>query len=210
MKAVILAGGLGTRLSEETYKVPKPMVEIGERPILWHIMKIYSHFGIDEFIICLGYKGYIIKEFFLNYFHHTSDVSIDVNSGNVEVHRKNSESWKITLVDTGFLKRQVEEWGLDEDGCRTREDVFVDAYDARVLDKWWDELWEYDYPINEFYFSKVWQDKGTGLDEKLKDLIWKDYVDKWEFEKYGLRNQLADDFRNCKSIIPDDFIEELH
>ena len=103
MKVVILAGGLGTRISEETYLKPKPMVEIGGKPILWHIMKIYSHFGINEFIVCCGYKGYVIKEYFANYFLHTSDVTIDMEDGNISVHKRNAEPLKITLVDTGAL-----------------------------------------------------------------------------------------------------------
>lgn len=102
MKAVILAGGYGTRLSEETVIKPKPMVEIGGEPILWHIMKLYSHYGINDFIICLGYKGYIIKEFFANYFLHQSDVTIDLKSNQMEVHNNTSEPWKVTLVDTGI------------------------------------------------------------------------------------------------------------
>ena len=101
MKVVILAGGLGTRLSEETTLRPKPMVEIGGKPILWHIMKIYSHYGYNEFIICLGYKGYIIKEFFANYFLHQSDVTIDLSSNKLEIHNNSSEPWKVTLIDTG-------------------------------------------------------------------------------------------------------------
>jgi len=101
MKVVILAGGLGTRLSEETKVIPKPMVEIGGKPILWHIMKIYSHYGFNEFIICLGYKGYMIKEYFANYFLHRSDVTIDVCSNKVTIHNNNCEPWKVTLVDTG-------------------------------------------------------------------------------------------------------------
>lgn len=101
MKAVILAGGLGTRLSEETSIRPKPMVEIGGKPILWHIMKIYSQYGINEFIICLGYKGYFIKEYFSNYFLHMSDVTFDMQNNSVEVHNKRAEPWKVTLVDTG-------------------------------------------------------------------------------------------------------------
>lgn len=101
MKAVILAGGYGTRLSEETHLKPKPMVEIGGKPILWHILKIYSHFNINEFIICLGYKGYLIKEYFANYSLHTSDITFDFKSGKTIVHRKQSENWKVTLVDTG-------------------------------------------------------------------------------------------------------------
>lgn len=102
MKAVILAGGLGSRLSEETDLRPKPMVEIGGKPILWHIMKIYSHYGINEFIICLGYKGYFIKEYFANYFLHQSNVTIDLKTNSVEVHHSTSEPWKVTLIDTGF------------------------------------------------------------------------------------------------------------
>ena len=101
MKVVILAGGLGSRLSEETRLRPKPLVEIGGRPILWHIMKIYGHFGFTEFIICLGYKGYLIKEFFSNYFLHLSDVTIDLARSKVQVHRTMSEPWHVTLVDTG-------------------------------------------------------------------------------------------------------------
>lgn len=101
MKAIILAGGLGTRLSEETHIRPKPMLEIGGKPILWHIMKIYSHYGISEFIICLGYKGYIIKEYFSNYFLHQSDVTLDLENNTINYHNERSEPWKITLVDTG-------------------------------------------------------------------------------------------------------------
>ncbi|MDM7273525.1 glucose-1-phosphate cytidylyltransferase [Sulfurihydrogenibium azorense] len=102
MKVVILAGGFGTRLSEETDIKPKPMVEIGGKPILWHIMKIYSSYGFNDFIICLGYKGYIIKEFFANYFFHTSDVTIDLKDNKIEVHSVKAEPWKVTLVDTGL------------------------------------------------------------------------------------------------------------
>lgn len=101
MKAVILAGGLGTRLSEETSTRPKPMVEIGGRPILWHILKIYSAHGINEFVICAGYKGYIIKEYFANYFLHMSDVTFDMVNNSMAVHHKNAEPWKVTIVDTG-------------------------------------------------------------------------------------------------------------
>ena len=101
MKAVILAGGLGTRLAEETSLRPKPMVEVGGKPILWHIMKIYSTHGVNEFIICLGYKGYLIKEYFANYFLHTSDITLDMKNNSMEVHQNNSEPWKVTLVDTG-------------------------------------------------------------------------------------------------------------
>ena len=101
MKAVILAGGLGTRLSEETSVRPKPMVEIGGKPILWHIMKMYSHYGINDFIICCGYKGYVIKEYFANYFLHMSDVTFDMQHNEMHVHEKRAEPWKVTLIDTG-------------------------------------------------------------------------------------------------------------
>lgn len=103
MKAVILAGGLGTRLSEETEVKPKPMVEIGGRPILWHIMKIYSAHGVNDFVICLGYKGYLIKEYFANYFLHMSDVTFDMKNNRMEVLQKNVEPWRVTLIDTGEL-----------------------------------------------------------------------------------------------------------
>ncbi len=101
MKVVILAGGLGTRLSEETAARPKPMVEIGERPILWHIMKTYSHYGFSDFIVCLGYKGYVIKEYFSNYFLHMSDVTFDMRDNSMKVHQNAAEPWRVTLVDTG-------------------------------------------------------------------------------------------------------------
>lgn len=128
MKAVILAGGLGTRLSEETSLRPKPMVEIGGKPILWHIMKIYSHYGINEFVVCLGYRGYMIKEYFANYFLHLSDVTFDLKQNTMETHQSHSESWKVTLVDTGDhsmtggrLKRIAKFLG-DEDFCFTYGD----------------------------------------------------------------------------------------
>lgn len=101
MKAVILAGGLGTRLSEETVTKPKPMVEIGGKPILWHIMKMYSHHGINDFIICCGYKGYVIKEYFANYFMHMSDITFNMRDNEMTVHQKRAELWTVTLVDTG-------------------------------------------------------------------------------------------------------------
>jgi glucose-1-phosphate cytidylyltransferase len=129
MKAVILAGGLGSRLSEETSVRPKPMVEIGGKPILWHIMKIYSAHGINDFVICLGYKGYLIKEFFANYFLHTCDITFDVSRNEMEIHQSTAEPWKVTLVDTGEstltggrLKR-VMEYVRDEDAfCFTYGD----------------------------------------------------------------------------------------
>jgi len=128
VKAVILAGGMGTRLSEETSARPKPMVEIGGRPILWHIMKNYSASGISEFIICCGYRGYMIKEFFANYFLHTSDVTFDLRSNQMEVHEQHTEPWRVTLVDTGEhtltggrLKR-VREYVPNETFCFTYGD----------------------------------------------------------------------------------------
>ena len=101
MKLVILSGGKGTRISEESLLKPKPLIEIGNMPIIWHIMKIYSHFGIKEFIICCGYKGYLIKEYFANYSLHSSDVTVNIQKNTIEVHKKKAEDWKITLVDTG-------------------------------------------------------------------------------------------------------------
>ena len=101
MKVVLLAGGLGTRISEETDVRPKPMVEIGGKPILWHIMKIYSHYGFNEFIVCCGYKGHVIKEYFANYFLHQTDVTFDLGNNKMEIHKSSSENWKITLIDTG-------------------------------------------------------------------------------------------------------------
>ena len=101
MKTVILAGGLGTRISEESHLKPKPMIEIGGNPILWHIMKIYSAYGLNDFVICLGYKGYLIKEYFANYFLHTSDVTFDIQENSMQAHNRNAEPWKVTLIDTG-------------------------------------------------------------------------------------------------------------
>lgn len=102
MKVVIFAGGMGTRISEESHLKPKPMIEIGSKPILWHIMKMYSHFGFNEFIICLGYKGYVIKEYFLNYFLYNSDVTIDLASNDIEIHKSFADNFKVTLVETGL------------------------------------------------------------------------------------------------------------
>jgi glucose-1-phosphate cytidylyltransferase len=133
MKAVILAGGLGSRLSEETTVRPKPMVEIGGKPILWHIMKIYASHGVEEFVICLGYKGYLIKEFFANYQLHTCDVSLDLAHGGQEIHRSGTEPWKVTLIDTGEgtmtggrLKRVLPYVGGEEDFCFTYGDGLAD------------------------------------------------------------------------------------
>ena len=134
MRAVILAGGLGTRISEETGLRPKPMIEIGGKPILWHIMKIYAAHGLTEFVVCLGYKGYVIKEFFANYFLHTSDVTIDLRKNSLEVHNSQAEPWKITLVDTGDqtmtggrLKRIAHHLEPDELFCMTYGDGLSDV-----------------------------------------------------------------------------------
>ena len=134
MKAVILAGGYGTRISEETYLKPKPMVEIGGMPILWHIMKIYSNYGINDFIICCGYKGYIIKEYFKNYSLHMSDVTFDISKNSMKVHKKKAENWKITLVDTGEksntggrLKRVAKYLKNEKNFCFTYGDGLSDV-----------------------------------------------------------------------------------
>ena len=139
MKAVILAGGLGSRLSEETVLKPKPMIEIGGKPILWHIMKIYSAYGIHDFVICLGYKGYMIKEYFANYFLHTSDVTFDMEHNQMEVHQKHAEPWKVTLIDTGEntltggrLKR-ISSFLGDGDFCFTYGDGVADIDIGRLL-----------------------------------------------------------------------------
>ena len=139
MKAVILAGGLGTRISEETSARPKPMVEIGGKPILWHVMKIYSAHGINDFIICLGYKGYMIKEYFANYFLHMSDVTIDIKHNKLEIHQNSAEPWRVTLVDTGEntmtggrLKR-VSQYLDDEDFCLTYGDGVGDVDITRLV-----------------------------------------------------------------------------
>ena len=140
MKAVILAGGLGTRLSEETHLKPKPMVEIGGRPILWHIMKIYSAYGINEFVICAGYKGYIIKEYFANYLLHNSDVTFDLTTNALEVHEKRSESWRVTIVDTGHgtmtggRLRRVREYLGDSAFCFTYGDGVADIDIAALIE----------------------------------------------------------------------------
>jgi len=133
VKAVILAGGLGSRLSEETVERPKPMVEVGGRPILWHIMKIYAAHGVDEFIVCLGYRGYMIKEFFANYYLHTCDITFDLAEGGMEVHRSAAEPWKVTLVDTGGstmtggrLRRVMPYLENEEDFCLTYGDGVAD------------------------------------------------------------------------------------
>ena len=137
MKVVILAGGLGTRISEETHLTPKPMIEIGGMPILWHIMKIYGHAGLTEFVLCCGYKAYVIKEYFSNYFLHTSDVTIDVTNGSMKVRQRHAEPWQVTMIDTGLetmtggrLKRVADY--LDGPFCMTYGDGLIDL-DIRKL-----------------------------------------------------------------------------
>ncbi len=139
MKAVILAGGMGTRISEESHLRPKPMIEIGGMPILWHIMKIYSAHGVNDFIICLGYKGYVIKEYFANYYLHMSDVTFDIANNNMEVHQHGAEPWKVTLVDTGEgamtggrIKR-VRSYLGDEAFCMTYGDGVADIDIGKLI-----------------------------------------------------------------------------
>ncbi len=139
MKAVILAGGLGTRISEETGSKPKPMIEIGSKPILWHIMKIYSSFGVNDFVICCGYKGYMVKEYFANYFLHMSDVTFDMKNNKMEIHRKFAEPWNVTLVDTGIdtmtggrLKR-IKEYVNDKTFCFTYGDGVADIQIDKLI-----------------------------------------------------------------------------
>ena len=133
MKSVILAGGLGTRISEETHLKPKPMIEIGGKPVIWHIMKMYSYHGINDFIICCGYKGYVIKEYFANYFLHMSDITFNISENKMEVHKKDAEPWNITLIDTGEntltggrLKRVYEYLKEDSAFCFTYGDGVSD------------------------------------------------------------------------------------
>lgn len=139
MKVVILAGGMGTRISEETAIRPKPMVEIGGKPILWHIMKIYSSHGLNDFIICLGYKGYVIKEYFANYFLHMSDVTIDMSQNQMAVHQNSAEPWRVTLVDTGEGTmtggriRRIRKYLDEEDFCLTYGDGLGDVNITRLI-----------------------------------------------------------------------------
>lgn len=141
MKCVILAGGLGTRISEETHLKPKPMIEIGGKPILWHIMKIYSHYGINDFVICCGYKGYLIKEYFANYFLHMSDVTFDMEKNSMSVHERFAEPWRVTLVDTGEetltggrLKRVSKYLDSSEPFCFTYGDGVSDIDIGKLID----------------------------------------------------------------------------
>lgn len=141
MKAVILAGGLGTRISEDTVNRPKPMIEIGGKPILWHIMRIYSAYGVNDFVICCGYKGYMIKEYFANYFLHTSDVTFDMRTNDMQVHQQYSEPWKVTLVDTGESTmtggrlRRVKNFVQDEEAfCFTYGDGLSDVNITQLVE----------------------------------------------------------------------------
>jgi len=140
MKAVILAGGLGTRISEESHLKPKPMITIGGKPIIWHIMKIYSYYGVNEFIICLGYKGYVIKEYFANYFLHMSDVTFDMAKNEMQVHEQHAEPWKVTLVDTGEATqtggrlKAVRDYIGDETFCFTYGDGVSDINIADLIE----------------------------------------------------------------------------
>ena len=140
MKAVVLAGGLGTRITEETSNRPKPMIEIGGKPLLWHILKTYSHHGINEFVICCGYKGYVIKEYFANYFLHMSDVTFDMSKNTMEVHQRNAEPWKVTLVDTGENTmtggrvKRIADYVKDEEAfCLTYGDGLSDVNITKLL-----------------------------------------------------------------------------
>jgi glucose-1-phosphate cytidylyltransferase len=140
MKIVIFAGGMGTRISEESHLKPKPMIGIGDKPILWHIMKIYEHYGFNDFIICLGYKGYIIKEYFMHYFMHNSDVTIELNNNKVDVHYSNTESFKVTLIDTGLHTktagrlRRIKKYVGNEDFMLTYGDGLSDINLHELLD----------------------------------------------------------------------------
>ena len=140
MKAVILAGGFGTRISEETHLKPKPMIEVGDKPILWHIMKSYSSYGINDFVICCGYKGYMIKEYFANYFLHTSDVTFDMKNNEMNVHRKSAEPWKVTLVDTGLKTmtggrlKKIKKYVEDESFCFTYGDGVSDINITKLIE----------------------------------------------------------------------------
>lgn len=139
MKVVLLAGGLGTRISEESHLRPKPMIEIGGKPILWHIMKIYSSYGLNDFVVCCGYKGYVIKEYFANYFMHLSDVTFDLKNNKMEVHNNTSEPWKVTLVDTGENTmtggrvKRVKEYIGNETFCLTYGDGVADIQIDKLL-----------------------------------------------------------------------------
>jgi glucose-1-phosphate cytidylyltransferase len=179
MKAVILAGGLGTRISEETSTRPKPMVEIGGKPILWHIMKIYSHYGINDFVICCGYKGYVIKEYFANYFLHTSDVTFDMSNNTMEVHHRYAEPWKVTLVDTGESTltggrlARVKDYVKDEEAfCFTYGDGVSNVDIAQLIafhkEKGVDATLTATYPPGRFGALDIQSNKVLSFKEKPK------------------------------------------
>ena len=233
MKAVILAGGLGTRLSEETGTKPKPMVEIGGKPILWHIMKSYSAHGINDFIICCGYKGYVIKEYFTNYFLHMSDITFDIKNNSMQVHNKRAEEWTVTLVDTGDdsmtggrLKR-VKDYLIDEeDFCFTYGDGVSNVNISDLLKfhraHGKDATVTATYPPGRFGALEIRGDyvesfkekpKGDGaminggffvLKPKVIDLIEDDFTD-WED---GPLVQLADEGR-LLAFVHDDFWQPM-
>ena len=176
MKAVILAGGLGTRISEETLLKPKPLIEIGGMPILWHIMKLYSAYNVNEFIICCGYKGYMIKEYFANYFLHMSDVTFDIMNNKMHVHQKFAEPWKVTLVDTGLntmtggrLKR-VKQYLDNETFCFTYGDGLSDVNITKLIDfhksKKTQATITVVQPQGRFGKINLDSDKVTGFEEK--------------------------------------------
>lgn len=179
MKAVILAGGLGSRISEETSVRPKPMVEIGGKPILWHIMKIYSHYGINDFVICCGYKGYVIKEYFANYFLHMSDITFDMSNNRMEVHQHYAEPWRVTLVDTGEntmtggrLRRVRQYVEHDEAFCFTYGDGVSDVDIAKLIafhrEQGVDATLTATYPPGRFGALDTHADKVTSFKEKPK------------------------------------------
>jgi glucose-1-phosphate cytidylyltransferase len=176
MKAVILAGGLGSRLMEETQTRPKPMVEIGNRPILWHILKIYSSFGINDFVICLGYKGYVVKEYFANYFLHASDVTIDLGANTTEIRQAQAEPWRVTLVDTGEASmtggrlKRVGDYVADERFCFTYGDAVSDV-DIDALLAHHDAMGHLAtvtavQPPGRFGALRLGEDQVTGFEEK--------------------------------------------
>lgn len=177
MRAVILAGGLGTRISEETGSKPKPMIEIGGKPLLWHLMKIYSHHGINDFVLCLGFKGYVIKEYFANYFLHMSDVTIDMETNEVEVHHQHVEPWKITLVDTGELtstggrlKRVAQHIAKEENVCFTYGDglsnVDISGLVAKHVESGLLSTVTAVKPPGRYGSLKIVEDVVTSFDEK--------------------------------------------
>ena len=163
MKVVILAGGFGTRISEESHLKPKPMIEIGEKPILWHIMKYYSEFGYHDFVICLGYKQYVVKEFFADYFLHTSDVTFDLANNSMEVHNNYSEPWKVTLVDTGLNTMT---------GGRVKR---IQPYIGNELAA--------EGQMKSFYHGGFWQCMDTQREMKKLEELWQSGKAPWKIWK---------------------------